>query len=192
MPVSVEREVKLVFEDASDARRAVIGAGATLLHSRRLQEDRLLDTSDGELRRRRSTMRLRTDAGRSILTFKGPAQPSVLKVREEIETVVEDGEVMLRLLAKLGFDVWFRYEKYREEFGCRDAIIAIDETPVGTFVEIEGTDQGVSAAARALGRAPADYVLHSYRELFLRHWADRNRSPTHMLFDDDPTCDSTS
>jgi len=183
MPVTIEREVKLKFEDAGEARRAVVSTGATPLHSRRLQEDRLLDTSDGALRRRGSTMRLRTDSGQSILTFKGPVEPSALKVREEIETVVEDGEVLLRLLAELGFAVWFRYEKYREEFVYEDAIIAVDETPVGTFVEIEGTDHGVAAAARALGREPRDYIRHSYRELFVRYWADRDRSPTNMFFE---------
>jgi adenylate cyclase class 2 len=183
MPVTVEQEVKLRFKDAGEARRAVISTGGAPLHSRRLQEDSLLDTPNGELRRRRSTMRLRTDSGRSILTFKGPVQPSALKVREEIETVVEDGEVLLRLLAELGFAVWFRYEKYREEFAYEDATIAIDETPVGTFVEIEGTDHGVAAAARALGREPGDYIRHSYRELFVHYWADRDRSPTNMLFE---------
>lgn len=123
------------------------------------------------------------DSGQSILTFKGPIQPSALKVREEIETVVQDGDLVLRLLSELGFAVWFRYEKYREEFACGDVIVAIDETPVGTFMEIEGTDDGVATVARAVGREPGDYVRHSYRELFVRYWADRDQSPIHMLFE---------
>ena len=42
-----------------------------------------------------------------------------MKVREELETLVGDGEVLLRVLEELGLHVWFRYEKYREEFCAR-------------------------------------------------------------------------
>ena len=51
---------------------------------------------------------------------------------------VGDGEVVQHVLEELGLHVWFRYEKYREEYAAEDVTIAIDETPVGTFVEIEG------------------------------------------------------
>jgi hypothetical protein len=40
---------------------------------------------------------------------------------------------------------------------------------VGTFVEIEGSETGILALSAALGRSPADFVLESYRGLFLRH-----------------------
>ena len=40
----LEREVKLRFSSADEARDAVIATGATPLHGRRLQEDALLDT----------------------------------------------------------------------------------------------------------------------------------------------------
>ena len=63
---------------------------------------------------------------------------------------------------------WFRYEKYREEFSHEDVTVAIDETPVGVFVEIEGSEEGIAAMAEALGRGPADYLLDSYRGLFLK------------------------
>jgi len=43
--------------------------------------------------------------------------------------------------------------------------------PVGTFVELEGSEEGILAAAAALGRAPADFIVDSYRTLFLRHTA---------------------
>ena len=71
--------------------------------------------------------------------------------------------MLLHVLEELGFRVWFRYEKYREEFAHEDVTIAIDETPVGTFVEIEGSEQGIHDMAAALARKPADYVTDSYR-----------------------------
>ena len=77
-----------------------------------------------------------------------------MKLREELETVVGDGTLLLRVLEELGFHVWFRYQKYREEFALDDVIIAVDETPVGTFVEIEGSERGIATTAEALGRRP--------------------------------------
>ena len=185
MSATLEREVKLPFESAEAARAAVLAIGATPLHGRRLQEDCLLDTTNEDLRRRRSALRVRQDGGRSLLTFKGPVQPATVKIREEIETVVGDGTVLMRILGELGFHVWFRYQKYREEFALDDCIIAIDETPVGVFVEIEGGDRGIAAAAQALGRSPKDYVLESYRGLFVRRCAELGIAPTDMVFEAD-------
>ena len=134
------------------------------------------------MRQRRSVLRVRQESGTSLLTFKGPVQPSAMKLREELETVVGDGTLMLRLLEELGFRVWFRYQKYREEFVLDDVIVAIDETPVGTYVEIEGGERGIAAATEALGRSPSDYLLDSYRGLFVRHCqAARTASHRHDL-----------
>lgn len=166
---TVEREIKLAYGSAEEARAMVLAAGASPLHGRRLQEDALLDTDDEQLRRRRCVLRVRTENGKSRLTFKGPVQPSAMKVREEVETLVGDGEVLLRVLRELGLHVWFRYEKYREEFCHEDVIVAVDETPVGVFVEIEGSEHGITAMAQALGRTTADYMLDSYRGLFLAY-----------------------
>ena len=66
------------------------------------------------------------------------------------ETVVADGAALLTILEELGLHVWFRYEKYREEFTADDVVIAVDETPVGVFVEIEGGEDAIHAdGARA-------------------------------------------
>lgn len=180
---TLEREIKLRYSSADEARAAILAAGATPLHGRRLQADALLDTDDEQLRRRRCVLRVRTESGKSRLTFKGPVQPSDMKVREEVETVVGDGEVLLRVLEELGLHVWFRYEKYREEFSHEDAIIAIDETPVGVFVEIEGSEQGIAQMAAALGKGPADYLLDSYRGLFLMQRHQLGLPGADMVFD---------
>jgi adenylate cyclase class 2 len=180
---SLEREVKLRFGSAEEARLAVLAAGGTPLLGRRLQEDSLLDTADEQLRRRACALRVRVENGKSRITFKGPVQPSVLKVREELETVVGDGEVLLRVFSELGLHVWFRYEKYREEFSHEDVIVAIDETPVGIFVEIEGSEGGIDQMAAALGRAPLDYIVESYRGLFLQHRDALGLTGSDMVFD---------
>jgi len=181
----MEREIKLRVDNAEVARAAVAAAGATPLRGRRLQEDCLLDTADELLRRQRSVLRIRMEAGKSLLTFKGPVQPSSMKLREELETVVGDGTLLLCIFEALGFHVWFRYEKYRQEFAKDDVIVAIDETPIGTFVELEGGEHGIVSAARALGRGQADYLTDSYRGLFLQYCHERGVTATDMLFHND-------
>jgi adenylate cyclase class 2 len=164
----LEREIKLPYPSAAAARDALLAAGATPLRARRLQDDALLDTADELLRRRSCALRVRSDGGKSIVTFKGPIQPGMMKLREELETVVGDGEVMRHIFAELGFHVWFRYQKYREEYAAEDVVIAVDETPVGVFVEMEGGEQAILTMAAAVGRTPADFILDSYRSLFLQ------------------------
>jgi adenylate cyclase, class 2 len=112
-------------------------------------------------------LRVRDDGGTGVLTFKGPVVPGPLKVREEVETAAESPGQLLGILARLGYTPVFRYEKYREEFAIPGALIAIDETPIGTFVEIEGEPDVIHDCARRLGKTPDDYVTASYRSLYL-------------------------
>jgi adenylate cyclase class 2 len=179
----LEREVKLRFDSPDAARGAICATGATLLRCRRLQEDVLLDTEDEVLRRRRCVLRIRTESGKSLLTFKGPVLPGTMKVREEYETMLGDGQVLLRVLQELGLHVWFRYEKYREEYSASDVTIALDETPVGTFVELEGNEHGILEMTKALGRNSTDFVLESYRGLFVRNREAMGLTGNDMLFD---------
>ena len=179
----LEREVKLRFDSADDARTAILEAGALPLLGRRLQDDALLDTADEMLRRQRSSLRLRVENGSSRITFKGPVQPDVMKVREELETIVGDGEVLLRVFEALGLHVWFRYQKYREEFSHQDVIVAIDETPVGVFVEIEGSEAGIREMTAAIGRTPADFIVQSYYSLFMQHCDAVGVDASDMVFE---------
>jgi adenylate cyclase class 2 len=178
----LEREIKLFFDTPEQARAAVLNTGATALRARRLQEDSLFDTPDETLRQRGCALRVRSESGKSLLTFKGPVQQAAMKLREEHETVVSDGDALRRVFGELGFHPWFRYQKYREEFAAQDATIAIDETPIGTFVEIEGGEAAINALTQALGRNPSDYILDSYRALFVQRRAGLGISSDDMVF----------
>jgi adenylate cyclase class 2 len=167
--MALEREIKLRFDSAAEARERILAFGAAPLLGRRLQEDCLFDTEDERLRLQRSTLRVRSEGGKALLTWKGPVMPGIVKVREEYETVASDAAALQTILEELGLHVWFRYEKYREEFSADDVVIAVDETPVGVFVEIEGGEDAIHATARALGRSPSDYITDSYRFIFLQH-----------------------
>ena len=180
----LEREIKLRFATVDEAKQRILSSSleATPLRGRRLQEDSLLDTLDNQLFHRGSTLRVRSELGHSLLTFKGPVQPGLVKIREEHETVVGDGAMVSTILSELGLRVWFRYEKYREELAAGDLVIAIDETPIGVFVEIEGSEAHIERAAAALGKTPADYITASYRTLFVEHCHERGIEPRDMLF----------
>jgi adenylate cyclase, class 2 len=180
----IEREIKLRFENSDEARAAVGRTGATPLRGRRLQEDVLLDTDDEVLRRQRCVLRVRNEGHRNLLTFKGPSIPGPVKIREELETMVGDADTILHVFERLGYHIWFRYQKYREEYAFEDVVVAVDETPIGTFVEIEGTEPGIATMANALGRGPADYILDSYHRLFLAHREATGLSAQDMVFDD--------
>ena len=61
--------------------------------------------------------------------------------------------------------------------------MTIDETPIGTFVELEGDEQGITDLAAAMGRTPRDYVVDSYFSLFAKARAERPDTGADMVFD---------
>lgn len=186
----LEREVKLAYPTADAARAALAAAGAVPMRPRRLEDDSLFDTTDELLRKKGCLVRVRTDhwssGATTTLTAKGPVQPGRLKVREEHETRVESGGALLQVLALLELRPTFRYQKYREEFSVPDVVIAIDETPVGTFVELEGSEDAIVSLTRALGRTPADFILDSYYRLFQNRREQSGLAGPHMLFPSSP------
>jgi adenylate cyclase class 2 len=164
----VEKEIKLRIAGPEEARQAVRRAGARLVQPRCFEDNLLLDDRRASLRSRGEALRLRRTPDGSLLTFKGPRQETgAIKSRPEVEVVVGDADLMLQILAALGFEPMFRYQKYRETWVSEGAEVVIDETPVGTFLEIEGTPQAIHRTAAALGFARRDYITESYAGLFL-------------------------
>ena len=183
MTVTLEREIKLRYADPNTARRAVLSAGAKPRRARRLQDDSLLDRGTDPLREHHCTLRVRVDDGQALLTFKGAQMSGEMKVREELETTVGDAGLIVDLCARLGFQVQFRYQKYREEFQRGRLVITVDETPVGTFVELEGSECDILRMTTDLRRSPSDFVRDSYPTLFKRHATARGSDVSDLLFD---------
>ncbi len=178
----IEREVKLPYPDSESALRAVEATGAAPLRPARLQRDTLFDTPDSRLRASGLVLRLRDDGGRGYVTFKGPVERGSMKVREEQETAVDDVRVLEAAFRALGLVVGFRYEKYRTEYSLPGLTLTIDDTPVGVFVELEGEESAILDTARALGRTPDEFILESYRSLFLARQQTFGLSGPDMLF----------
>jgi adenylate cyclase class 2 len=165
----VETEIKLRMDGPDSARRAVTALGATLERARHLEDNVLYDDARSSLYAGGQALRLRRAAGRAIVTYKGPRQErgDGVKSRPETEIEVSDAEAFHAILSALGYRRVFRYQKYRETYRWRDVEIVVDETPIGTYVEIEGPAATIHEAAHALGRGTKDYIADSYAALFL-------------------------
>jgi adenylate cyclase class 2 len=162
-----ETEVKLRVDGPDAARAAVARLGAALARPRHFEDNLLLDDAQGSLRAASSVLRLRRTPTGGLLTFKGPRQlEEGVKSREEIEAAVADADALQSVLEQLGFRPVFRYQKYRETYTWQGQEIVIDETPIGTFFEIEGDVAGIQAAAAGLGYGRSDYLTDSYVALF--------------------------
>jgi adenylate cyclase class 2 len=184
-----EIEIKLPVHDARALRRRLTELGFHRASRRYFERNALFDFPGRTLRKKGSLLRLRTEPGHSLLTFKGPRIGSGrFKERAEIETRLRDAAEVEGILGSLGLEVAFRYEKYRTLYRRKTdpahAEAAFDETPIGTYLEIEGPKRWIDEVARGLGYAKREYITASYGRLYLG-WCKAHRQPAgDMIFRD--------
>jgi adenylate cyclase, class 2 len=190
-----EIEVKVRIADKRRLSGQLARLKAKVICPRVHEMNTLYDTPDGSLSRRGQMLRLRVErpahgkravragkAGSSqsefsaLLTLKGPSKgqkgsrPGLYKIREESELRISDTGEALAILEALGVRPWFRYEKFRTAFELprmRGLKLALDETPVGLFLELEGPREEINRAAELLGFARSGYINKSYGALFM-------------------------
>jgi adenylate cyclase, class 2 len=163
-----EVEIKLLLASAEQGRGLLRRAGFRVRRRRVFECNALFDTPEGSLGARGVLLRLRHAGRRTLLTFKGLAAEGKYKSRQEIETVIPDSEAFEAILGGLGFVTTFRYEKYRTEYGGADnrGVVTLDETPIGVYLELEGTPGWIRRTARLLGFAEGHYITDSYGGLY--------------------------
>ncbi|MCW5983174.1 MAG: class IV adenylate cyclase [Bryobacteraceae bacterium] len=179
-----EIEIKLRAGSVEAGRRALRRAGFRVTVRRVFESNTVYDTSAGSLRGRGELLRLREAGEKRTLTFKGPAAPGRHKSREELELSVSDAGTMGEILIRLGMAPVFRYDKYRTEY-CQpggEGVATLDETPIGVFLELEGSAPWIDAAAAALGFAEEDYITASYGRLYLEYRESHADAPHDMVF----------
>jgi adenylate cyclase class 2 len=211
-PRREEIEIKLRVHDIDALRTRLKHIRAHEIVPRTYESNTLYDTSKQTLRRRAQIIRLRIEKPvlrfskripkenpAAILTFKGPSPTSrrvgnasrkpntrpSFKIKKELEVSVAGVDEMSRILRALGLHPVFRYEKYRTTYalpGVRDLKIEVDETPIGTFLELEGWPAGIVRAARLLGYDRKDFMTGSYGSMYLADCRRRGRKPGNMLF----------
>ena len=168
--LNLEIEVKLACDDLDRLRNA--GFRLTLETPRHFEDNWLLDLPDQPLFKQGAALRVRSVNGKGTVTYKGVVREtyeSRLKVREEIETAVDEPERLIELFERLGYHRSFRYQKYRTSYivalDGRELKVVVDETPMGDFIEIEGDESSVLKALDAAGFSANDIIRESYPEL---------------------------
>ena len=196
MASQIEVEVKIASTSAARVRTLLRNAKFAVSIPRAFEQNLLLDDPEGSLRAKGQLLRVRTtgkrDAGQSPLcTFKGPAKETRThhKQREEREFSASSAEECLAVFANLGFLPTFRYEKFRTVYLRRSrpgekgsGLIVLDETPIGVFMELEGTPLWIDHTARELGFSRNDYITKSYARLWEQWCAEHELPPGDMEF----------
>lgn len=177
MATDREVEIKFRIDDIEALTANLQAAGFRLITPRTHEMNTLYDQSGGKLRRRGALLRLREYGPRWTLTYKDCSgrQSGLHKSRREIETKVENGEAMARIIEAVGFSPSFRYEKFRSEWADSNGHVVIDETPIGNFGEIEGEARWIDATAKRLNISVKSYLKESYAELFAA-WKRKTKS----------------
>jgi adenylate cyclase class 2 len=188
MPEEIEAKVKIADPDAFRRRMGELGAtgGGTVL-----EVNHIFDSADGGLRNSGAAVRVREErplaggeALRTILTFKGPRQPSRFKRRAEIQTVVADGAAILAILRALGYVETFCFEKRRTTWRLGACEVVLDQLPhLGWFAEVEGpSEDAVQKVLAELGLADAPILMESYMHLLAVDLAARGKDPGRAEF----------
>jgi adenylate cyclase, class 2 len=188
MSAGVEVEVKFRVSDREALIRQLTTLGFHTETERTFERNLLFDTPDHSLRAQRAILRVRSYGSKWVLTHKRlPADyhpDERHKHRIETETEVADGSALISVFENLGYQVAFIYEKWRTELADPHGHCVIDETPIGTFAELEGPEDWIDRTASRLQLAPDALLTLSYGRLFDR-WRAENGSPAqHLTFAD--------
>ena len=187
--MKVEIEIKLRLRgELMQIHQHLRELGFRITKRRALESNILFDNSKRTLRKHGKLIRLRRTGTHSLLTYKGPAELSKYKRREEDEVTLPDGAVVEKIFSHIGYHPVFRYEKFRTEYWKPPGggKVLLDETPIGNFLEIEGAPRWIDRTARLLGFSPDDYINRSYGYLYLAYCRERRIRPKDMLFKNRP------
>ena len=183
-----EIELKFPVPDTRALESRLRELGFRIDTPRTFEHNTLYDTPSRDLRARTEILRIRQYGPTWTVTHKGlsntqTADPSRYKVRIETETAVTDGPALGHIFEQLGYTPAFTYEKYRTEWSHPDepsAHLVLDETPIGTYAELEGPPAWIDRTVTQLGIDSTTCITDSYGKLFL-DWKQRTGSPAENL-----------
>lgn len=162
-----ETEVKFYVPDLQEIAMRIKDAGGVLTSPRVLETNLRFDREDGSFEQNNIALRLRQDK-RIRLTFKegNRVAQSFGSTRFEAEVEVSNFDAMWVILEKLGFHVYWKYEKFRTTYQLHHTEIVLDELPFGNFVEVEGEDAKIGEVIELLKLGSYQRYLISYSTLF--------------------------
>jgi adenylate cyclase, class 2 len=173
--VSKEIEIKFRVADLRALAHRLRAAGLRLRTPRTHEMNTLYDLPGEVLRARKELLRIRKYGSEWTLTHKAGKKTGRHSSRVELETGVTDGKKMDLILRALDYAPSFRYEKFRAEWTDGKGQIVVDETPIGSFCEIEGPPRWIDSTAKKLGVGREQYITKNYATLFL-DWKARTKS----------------
>src|SRR6185437_7730370 len=177
MSSSHEVEIKFRIADIKVLVARLSQLGFQQITPRTHEMNTLFDLPGHPLRDRGDVLRLRKYGETWVLTHKTKSKKAdgPHKTRVETETRVDNGEKMEAILRALQFEPSFRYEKFRAEWKGGSGHVVIDETPIGSYGEIEGPPEWIDSVARDLLFDRKEYTTETYAGLFLT-WKRRTGS----------------
>ncbi|MDA2933740.1 class IV adenylate cyclase [Acidobacteria bacterium AH-259-D05] len=172
MALETEVKIRISQEELDPIRTRLTELGARCVSSRQEEENVLFDFPDRNLEAAGCAIRLRIYGEHTLLTFKGKIQDDPhYKKREELESSVSDAEKMKAILQALGMEACFKYSKFREIYRIslnqQRVEVCLDETPVGIFVEIEGSPPAIEDLAAHFGWTSDLFIRKNYVEMYL-------------------------
>jgi adenylate cyclase class 2 len=181
---AIETEIKFRVADTAELEAKLSSIGFQPITPRSFESNVLYDTADRSLRSRRELVRIRSYAGRWLLTHKRVPDSGIgedkHKHRVETETELSDGTALAEVFGSIGLIPVFRYEKWRSEWSDGEGHCVVDETPLGVFAELEGEPAWIDRIAEQLGLAPEEQLTLSYGRLF-DQWREQTGSTAQDL-----------
>ena len=180
----LETEIKIRIGDVEEIEAKLRSLGFEESSPRMFEANSIWDTPERMLKAAGEIVRIRDTRGTHVLTYKGKAQTTKYKSREELESELTDTRALARVLGRLGLQPMFRYEKYRTEYqrGGEEGVVTVDETPIGNFIELEGAPEWIDATAEQLGFSESEFSTRSYGSLYIEYCNERGIAPLHMVF----------
>ena len=174
-----EIEVKFPVENEKDLARRLARIGAKKT-GEGLEHSEIFD--NGTLRRKGYLLRLRRFGGKAKLTFKTMITQKEFKEAEETNLEVSNFDGMKQIIEKLGFPVFWIYEKKKTNYLLGRTKITIDRLPFATYMEIEGSRNEIRKAIKKLGLDPSKGITETYFDLYEKHCKEKGIGMGNLTF----------
>lgn len=179
----MEVEIKIPINNADEIREKILSKGGKIKREKHFESNYLFDYLDRSLSAQGFLLRVRDLPEGALLTFKGKVVThEKYKTRPEAETICLDKQAIKTILHSIGLKIYFRYEKYREEYILNDALVCIDQLPFGYYLEIEGEEENIEKVTEILELDKNLFSKKSYAAIFAEICREAGKAFTDILF----------
>lgn len=139
----IEVEIKLPVENRQELERKLQMKGFQAGKCVK-EEDIYFNSPERDLKKRDEALRIRTvtnletESEESVLTYKGPKLDHVSMTRKELETGVENPQMMREIFCALGYEKQYMVRKKRSYYEKEKLTACVDQVEgLGNFLELE-------------------------------------------------------